>query len=236
MQRYFAKGKEDNLFILYNKDLHHIKNVMRMKDSDLVEIVYENSLYLGKVNYSDKVNISCVNKINVENSSNMPKVTLIVPLLKENKMDLILQKSTELGVAAIIPVITERTLIKVEHKEDKKLERWRMICKEASEQSKRLNIPNIESVKKIDDLKGLSGLKVVCSTSQGCPDLKKFLQTNHNYDRIFIAIGPEGGLSASEEQKLNSLGFTSISLGKNILRVETVPLVVLSMINYEYME
>lgn len=236
MQRYFAKRKENDLFILDDKDLHHIKNVMRMKDSDIIEVVYDNKLYLAKVDYDNQVNISYVDQINIENNINIPKVTLIIPLLKEHKMDLILQKSTELGVDSIIPVITERTLVKIDHKEDKKIERWQRICKEASEQSKRLNLPNVESVKRLDDLKELSGLKIVCSTFKECPNLKKFLQTKHNYDRIFIVIGPEGGLSVSEEQKLNSLGFTSISLGKNILRVETVPLVILSMINYEYME
>lgn len=236
MQRYFAKARKDNLFVLDDKDLHHIKNVMRMKDDDCVEIIYENELYLGKIYYSDKVNVAHLNKIETELHNNIPKVTLIIPILKENKMDLILQKSTELGVDSIIPIITERTVVKVENKEVKKIERWQRICKEASEQSKRLTIPNIENIKRIDDLKNISDLKIVCSTTKGCPNFKNFLQTHRNYDRIFIVIGPEGGLSSIEEQKLNSLGFESISLGENILRVETVPLSVLSMINYEYME
>lgn len=236
MQRYFAKAKENNLFVLDDKDLHHIKNVMRMKDDDCVEIVYDNELYLGKIYYSDKVNVTYLHKIEAKVHATIPKVTLIIPILKENKIDLILQKSTELGVDSIIPIITERTLVKVEHKEIKKIERWQRICKEASEQSKRLTIPNIENIKRIDDLKNIPDLKIVCSTTKGCPNFKNFLQTHRNYDRIFIVIGPEGGLSFIEEQKLNSLGFKSISLGENILRVETVPLSILSMINYEYME
>lgn len=236
MQRYFAKEKKNNLFVLDDKDLHHIKNVMRMKDNDTIEVIFDGKLYESKINYEEEIKITSVHEVETISDDNKPKITLVIPLLKEAKMDLILQKSTELGIDTIIPIVTERTLVKIDHKEDKRIERWLRICKEASEQSKRLNIPNIDKVKKINDLKNISGLKLVCSTSTNCDNLKNFLQTNRNYDRITIVIGPEGGLSLNEEQQLNNLGFTSISLGKNIFRVETVPLVILSMINYEYME
>lgn len=236
MQRYFAKDKKDNMFLLDKTDLHHIKNVMRMKDNEEIEVVYDEKLYRCRVNINEDVIINMIEEKDVRASSNAPKISIIVPVLKENKMDYILQKSTELGVSEIIPIITERTLVKVNEKEDKKLDRWKRICKEASEQSMRVTIPSITGVKRIKDLNNLDGAKIVCSTYGNVISLKKFLQTSTKYDKIYIVVGPEGGLSKNEEEILNKMGFISISLGSNILRVETVPLSITSMINYEYME
>lgn len=236
MQRYFAIKKVENNFILDDKDLHHIKNVMRMKDNDNIEVVFEEKLYKCIVNYNNEINITIIDEITSTQNDKKTKISIIVPVLKENKMDFILQKSTELGVDEIIPIITERTVVKLNDKENKKIERWNRICKEASEQSMRLNIPIITNVKKINDLNNIDGLKIVCSTNPNSISLKKLLQSNNNYDEISIVIGPEGGLSINEEKKLNELGFISTSLGNNILRVETVPLSILSMINYENME
>lgn len=236
MQRYFAKDKKDNMFLLDKTDLHHIKNVMRMKDNEEIEVVYDEKLYRCRVNINEEVVINLIEEKDVAGNSSIPKISIIVPVLKENKMDYILQKSTELGVSEIIPIITERTLVKVNEKEDKKLDRWKRICKEASEQSMRVTIPNITNVKRIKDLNDIDGAKIVCSTFGNVISLKKFLQTSTKYDKIYIVVGPEGGLSKNEEEILNKMGFISISLGSNILRVETVPLSIISMINYEYME
>jgi 16S rRNA (uracil1498-N3)-methyltransferase len=150
-------------------------------------------------------------------------------------MDLILQKATELGVSTIIPVITERSIVKVDGKEDKKIERWTKICKEASEQSKRLSIPNISSVIKLKDL-DTDGLKMICSTFEKENTFQKFLQNNTMYDKITIVVGPEGGLSLNEEKLLISKGFNPVSLGSLIMRVETVPLYILSVLNFINME
>lgn len=236
MQRYFAKDKKDNMFLLDKTDLHHIKNVMRMKDNEEIEVVYDEKLYRCRVNINEEVVINLIEEKDVAGNSSIPKISIIIPVLKENKMDYILQKSTELGVSEIIPIITERTLVKVNEKEDKKLDRWKRICKEASEQSMRVTIPNITNVKRIKDLNDIDGAKIVCSTFGNVISLKKFLQTSTKYDKIYIVVGPEGGLSKNEEEILNKMGFISISLGSNILRVETVPLSIISMINYEYME
>ena len=121
-------------------------------------------------------------------------------------------------------------------KEDKKLERWMRIVKEASEQSMRVNIPIITEVKKMSELENETGLKLVCSTKEKENTIKMFLQSHKSYDKINIVIGPEGGISPKEEEYLNNIGFQSISLGKNIMRVETVPLYILSVLNYENME
>lgn len=235
MQRYFAKEKIDNSFILDDSDIHHIVNVMRMKDGNFIEVVFDEVLYKCKVNINGSINIF-IDSI-IENSINdCFDVVLIVPVLKEQKMDFILQKSTELGVNRIIPIITERTIVKLNDKIDKKISRWSRIVKEASEQCKRNTIPIIDNVKHIDNLNFSDGVKFVCSTSENKKNIKNVM---HNFDKcakMYIVVGPEGGLSTSEEEKLNKMGFVSISLGHRIMRVETVPLYVLSVLNYEFLE
>ena len=150
-------------------------------------------------------------------------------------MSFVLQKATELGVDKIIPILTTRSVVKIKEHQEHKLNRWYRICKEASEQSKRLDIPFIEKVTKIEDLK-LSGLKIVLSTKEKDMTIKKVLKNNLNCDKIIMVVGPEGGLTDQEEKALNELGFVSVTLGQNIMRVETVPIYLLSILNYELME
>ena len=152
-------------------------------------------------------------------------------------MDLVLQKATELGVTKIIPVIMERSIVKIDDsKEVKKIDRWSKICKEASEQSKRNSIPVISNIMTLKELVKEEGIKIVCSTIEKENNLKKFLTEHKNYDKIIIVVGPEGGISSKEEEYLVSEGFTRVSLGKRIMRVETVPIFILSALNYEFME
>ena len=208
-----------------------------MKNGDEIEVLLDRHLYICQINNIEtNIEIKLKEEL-IPTEEKLPEVTLIIPLLKEQKMDLILQKATELGVAKIIPIITERSVVKLdEKKEQKKLERWSRICKEASEQSHRIDIPTIINTKKIDELNDIDGVKFVCSTVEKTKTLKNLLKTNTSCDKINIAIGPEGGFSLKEEEKLNKLGFESVTLGSRIMRVETVPIFVLSVINYEFME
>ena len=161
---------------------------------------------------------------------------LMIPLLKEQKMDFILQKATELGVNEIVLYKSKRSIIPFEVcKEKRKMERWLKICKEASEQSKRQTIPSI-TIADLKMIKELDGLKLICSTVESENNLKKVLQSNQKCAKINVVVGPEGGFDPKEEQDFIKLGFIPVTLGKTILRVETVPIVFLGIVNYEFME
>lgn len=237
MQRYFTNKRVDNEFILNDDDIYHIRTVMRMKDNDQIIVVMNKKAYLCCLE-SVKENIKIlIEKELPKVDYNTPDVTLIIPILKEQKMDLILQKSTELGVSKIIPIITKRSIVKVKENEyDKKLVRWQRIVKEASEQSHRVEIPEVTSIKKLDELKDMIGFNLVCSTKEKAKNIKLVMKNVKTCDKINLVIGPEGGLDITEEEKLNKMGFESITLGNRIMRVETVPLFLLSVINYEFME
>ena len=234
MQRYFSKELINDYFILNNDDKYHITTVMRMKVNDKIEIVYNEELYIAFIEDINNLKVKKIKKEEVT-TDNRPNVVLCIPLLKEQKMDYILQKATELGVNEIVPVILERSIIKLDtEKEDKKIARWDKIVKEASEQSKRVDIPIIRRIHKLDELKYFNGLKLVCSTVEKDNNIKKVLRKAK--DTIIFVIGPEGGISPKEEEKLNEMGYISTSLGSRIMRVETVPLYIMSVVNYEFME
>ena len=234
MQRYFSDCKIDNKLKLIDDDMYHIKTVMRMNNSDLIEVVYDEKLYICKVNLNSNLMEIDHEEISLDDKMD---VTLVIPLLKENKMDLIMQKSAELGVTRIIPVNMERSIIKLDNeKYQKKRERWQKICKEASEQSKRTSIPIVTNLTSLDTLEGLKGVKLVCSTQEKEKNIKFYFQSLKKYATLVLVIGPEGGLTPKEEDTLVNIGFNRVSLGKRIMRVETVPLFLLSIINYVNME
>lgn len=232
MQRYFSSEKINNKLFLNENDLYHIKVVMRMNPFDLIEVVYNNDLYLCHLDENYDVYID---ELKEKGKKKDIYRILCLPLLNDQKFSFVLQKATELGIDEIIPVITERSKVDIKDKEEKKLIRWQKICKEASEQSKRLDIPKVSGIKKISEL-SFDGLKIVCSTKEKSKTLKNVLHNQEKCDKMVIMVGPEGGLTSLEEDKLISLGFIPATLGDNIMRVETVPIFILSILNYEVME
>ena len=232
MQRYFAKENEDNI-ILKDSDIHHIKNVMRMNINDLIEVIYDNKLYICSITYFEPFMVKINDTINEDNGIKLD-VTIAVGLVKEQKIDLILQKLTELGVNTIIPVSMERSIVKLDSlKFKKKKERWESICKEASEQSKRTNIPVIKDIMHIKDLINVdSDFKLVASTKEKEKNFNFYLQKMNDYAKIIMVIGPEGGLSEREENYLCDNGFNRVSFGNLIFRVETACIYAASIFNF----
>jgi len=216
MQRYFTKNSD---LSLEKNDIHHIKNVMRMKIGDEIEIVYDTCVYLCKL-------------VNIE-----PLEISAIGLVSEQKMDLILQKLTELGIKKIIPLKLERSIVRLDNNRvDKKILRWQNICKEASEQSHRNIIPEITRPIDLKQLVKIDyDIKLVASTKEKEKFINSYLQNNTKYAKIIIVIGPEGGITDNEEDYLNKNGFKSVTLGSRILRVETAAIYVASILNYQYM-
>lgn len=230
MQRYMVNGDLGNLNV---DDKRHIINVMRMNIGELFEIVCNKKVYKCKITDINKKDLK-YEVVSVEDTeTKLHKIIIASSIIKEQKMDYLLQKSTELGVDEIIPLISERTVIKVENKIENKINRWGKILKEASEQSFRNDIPKIDRILNLKDIVNYNAnIKIVCDTSKNAKNIKNVLQDMKKSDTILVVVGPEGGFSEKEIKYLNDNGFVSVSLGKNILRAETVPLYILSVINY----
>ena len=235
MQRYFAKNKVNEKLELLESDIYHIKKVMRMNINDNVEVVYNKKVYLCKI--VDNYEIEIIKEIEEDNELSVD-VTVAIGMVKEQKFDLILQKLTELGVKEIIPLIMERSIVKLDNsKINKKLDRWNMICKEASEQSKRNIVPKVLTPITLKELVTLDyDKKLICSVKQHDNFINSYLHFEGKCAKMLIVIGPEGGVSDKEEEFLNNNGFVSVSLGSRVLRVETAAIYVASVINYSCME
>lgn len=233
MQRYFVKDKKEKEFILYDQDKYHIKKVMRNKIGDNIEVVYDKKVYLCQISNIDPLELIIIKEYTEDRISQV-KLTIAISLVQEQKFDLILQKLTELGVSKIIPVTTDRSIIRLsEEKLLKKYPRWQTILKEASEQSHRTDIPKIEKVISLKELANIeSDLKLICSLGDNTKPLNEYLCDNLK-DILFV-IGPEGGFSQKEEEYLVNNNFKKTTLGKRVLRVETAAIYVSSIINYVY--
>ena len=233
MQRYFASVNEDYTVSLFKDDEHHVLHVMRMKKGDEIEVVDNQKLYLCRIDTLTPLSISAVHEI-ANDVEIKEDVTLLFALSKGDKNDLVLQKATELGVKKVALLNTERTVVKYENKDiPKKLERFKKIMKEASEQSHRLIVPELLG---IFDLKSLpqtafSDLNYVAYEKDASliDDAFHGLTKGHS---VSILIGPEGGLSNQEIDHLTAQGFIRTSLGKRILRAETAAIYALSVIGY----
>ena len=232
MQRYFS-DKNLDIFDLSSDDSYHIIKVMRNSIGDKIEVVIDKQLYICEIiQMRDLVTVKRIEE--VECDSELPcYVTIAQSLVKEQKMDLILQKSCELGVSEVIPINTTRSIVKLDKKETKKVERWNKILKEASEQSKRIVIPKINEIMNIKDLCNLDyDIKILCTVNELSMSLKKVLSKDLNNLKIIFVIGPEGGFTGEEEKILINSGFISTSFGKRVLRTETASLYALSILNY----
>lgn len=231
MQQYFSKKRKDNTLYLNDSDLNHIKNVMRMKENDKIIVVYEESSYICSLN---KDLLSADIEETFKNEENISKFLVYVPLLQEEKMSYVLKHGTELGITDFVVVEYERCKYKLPKKDhEKKLIRWNKIIKEAAEQSYRINKPNLEKIINVKDINSICNVNIMCSLDK--TDVKKIckvLTTNNCNDTISLVFGPEGGLSKNEEDVLSEKGFTKTSLGESVLRTETVPLMIASILKY----
>ena len=163
------------------------------------------------------------------------RVTLLVSPIKGPRMDWLVEKATELGVDRILPTIFERTVVKFKDEESEKCERWRRIMIEASRQSGRFSIPDLGPP---TPLRGVLPYvapfhnRWLLYEKEKGTTVRDVLTTQKN-GAICVAIGPEGGVEEGEVEFLKEHGFVPCTLGESILRTETAPLVVLSIIFYE---
>ena len=200
MNRFFVNKSQiyQNKVKILGKDVKHIKDVLRLKYKDKIEIVSGNKTYLCEILEIKPDNIILLILDSFQGKNEPPvHIVLYQGIAKGDKMDFIIQKSTEIGVKEIYPVITNRTIVKIKgrKKEQKKIERWRSISEEAAKQSKRDAIPIVNNVISYDEmvniLKGEENI-IIPYEAEGNNTLKETLKNTKN-GKIHIIIGPEGG-------------------------------------------
>lgn len=231
--------KKADIAVITGKQAHHIRDVLRLKRGDTLQLFDgQGNLYQGRILATQpkqlKVEIEYVNKVLPKSTI---KITLAQALPKKNKMDYIVEKATELGVSAIIPIQTERTIPKLDQlKQSARKLRWQRIAAEAAKQCGRLDIPQVKELSSWSEV--LSALanydfKLIACLSENTKGIKDILRTEKKGKKVAILIGPEGDFTKTEINKAQNAGFIPISLGSNVLKSDTAALACLSIINYE---
>lgn len=237
MQRYFIDKFQlnNNIIEITNSDVHHIKNVMRMKTGDNVYCCDEDKVYLCKINeISDIITLEVIEVIS-SNSELDIEVSVAQGLVRREKTEEVIRRLTELGCYKYIPVMMRRSIVKAK---DDKSDRYNRIIKEASEQSQRnklMIVNDILSFKDFIKLKNDYDLLLYAHVSEEKNSFKNIVN-DFKGKKILILVGPEGGYDPVEVELLDKNGFKRISLGERILRTETAPLYIMSVLSYEFGE
>ena len=238
MYHFFVEEEQvngENAYIS-GSDVNHIVNVLRMKiGEELLISVKGDWDYLCKIEEieNDRVNLKLLESM--EQRELPIKLTLLQGIPKSDKLEMIIQKAIELGVSEIIPVKTNRVVVRIDEKKTQaKVNRWNAIAESAAKQSKRSIIPKVLKPQTIDNALEIVkdyGVKLLpYENADGIKKTKDILNSLDGKNNIAVFIGPEGGFEEDEVKKATDFGFDVITLGKRILRTETAGLALLSNI------
>jgi len=242
MHRFFVDNctnAVDNI-IITGSDVNHIKNVLRIRAGERVVISDGDGtdFVCSVVDINDDSVTAKIEDVN-KNASELPvKITLFQGMPKSDKLELIIQKAVELGVYEIVPVITKRTVVKIDDKKaSKKLERFNGIAESAGKQSGRGIIPQVREFmtfkQALEYAKTLEMNIIPYEEAEGLEYSRNVIKEIKGKKSLGIFIGPEGGFAKEEVEQAIGVGAKCITLGNRILRTETAGLAVLSIIMFE---
>lgn len=225
---------------LSEAESHHLMHVLRKKTGDSITLMDGHGLIIcGKIFSIDQKEIEIKIIETKKNDKKPPFLILYQALLKNPRMDWLVEKMVELGVSAFVPFIPERAVIKIESEKDKinKVQRWERIAIAALKQSGRTNIPQIGPILTFEEViqkQENQTIKIVFDLSKDHPfeKLTDLIRLKNESSTYSILIGPEGGFSSSEIKSALEGGFHLVSLGKQTLRAETAAIKVLSVFNF----
>lgn len=248
MYKFFVSSNQINnsKVQIIGEDVNHIKNVLRLQKNEEIQVCNTDisKSYITKI--VELNNDHILAEILEEcNESTEPKISIHIfqGLPKQEKMETIIQKATEIGVTDITPVKMERCVVKLDEKTaSKKVERWQKIAEVAAKQCKRDKIPTVHlsiNLKSLYEKLEEYDIVIIAYEEERETCIKSVLKSlAHKQNlKIAIIIGPEGGITKEEVELLSKLdNLKVVTLGKRILRTETAPLVLASVIMYEFDE
>ncbi len=243
MSRFYVpkENVRKNVIVIDGREAHHILDVMQLREKDKV-VAFDGTgnEYTGFIKEIDKrgkrITVEVV-RTETPAAESIPEITLAQALPKKSKMDHIVEKATELGAARVIPLITERTIVRPNAAGcKKKVERWRKIAVEASKQCGRVSVPEIEEVSLYGDvvsrMDGYDLALLACLTDKTVP-IKKAL-AGFKSGKILVLIGPEEDFTPEEARLARRDNCRLVSLGRRVLKSDTAGLFVLSALVYEF--
>ena len=242
MQHFFVIPEQVGETEIYvtGQDVNHMKNVLRMKIGEQVEISDgNNKKYLCEVSaYEDEQAVLRILELREADTELKSRLYLFQGLPKNDKMELIVQKAVELGAYEVIPVSMKRCVVKLDAKKAaKKVERWNSISESAANQAGRSIIPKVSDVvsyrEALERAEQLDVVLVPYELEEGMAETKKLLHQIQPGQSVGIFIGPEGGFEREEVEQAIEAGAHPVTLGRRILRTETAGFTMLSILMFE---
>ena len=232
-RRFFVDQFAGHTAIIEGDAAHHLGRVLRAQAGQLYELSDGQKVWLSRIESvtRDRVQFSLLEELPAAHSS--VNVTLLLAVVKFDAFEWALEKATELGVSAIVPLAAERSEKALLAAAAKRSERWKKILLEASQQSRRLSMPVLESLSKPEIAFAFhkEGLRVMLSERPTASSLRRVLQDQRAASAI-LGIGPEGGWTEAEFASACKAGFSEASLGRKILRTETAVVTALASLNF----
>jgi len=220
-RRFIADEVSGDRAVLTGAHADHLARVLRARVGQDFDIATDRAVRRGRI--TDVGEGRVVFELGeAVPAADLPEITLLLAIFKFDRMEWAIEKCTELGVSRIVPVIARRTDSHLAAASLKRADRWQRIVRQASEQSRRAAPPEVAPPTKLSDLADRSdALRIVLAESERQTLLHDVLNTEAAYQRVILAIGPEGGWTEGELKFFQDAGWVSVSLGSTILRAET---------------
>ena len=226
---------QEDIATVVGSEHHHLRNVLRLGLEETIRIIDgEGMIITATITNIGSESAEARIKEGQYYESSAPSITLFQGLPKHDKMELILQKTTELGVTQIVPIITERSLQKPSNN---RLGRWQRIILSATKQCGRAWIPKLNEIKTLQDcLKEIHTYEctLILWEEESERHIQSVLRQNPDVNSTAIIVGPEGGFTENEVDDFQEKGCISVKTGSTILRTETAAIAGIAMIVYEY--
>lgn len=232
MKRVFVPGAASGALELTGPAFHHLAIVLRVKEGDALEVFDGHGQAFDARVVAVKEGALTLQLGDARAMPAPRRVTVVQGLPKADKLELVLQKGTELGASAFLPAAARRSIVKLEGKEEKKLERWRRIVEEAARQCGRADVPEVLQPCSLDALSLPGTAVLVLDEAEKALPLSRALEALSADQPLALVIGPEGGLDRDEVTALVARGAQAVTLGKNVLRTETAALAALAVIRH----
>ncbi len=235
MPRFYIDQKVtgDTIGLTEPDQVHHIRQVLRLKVGEEVTVFDpEGNEYRASISTLDRQQVLLQVQSRQAASPRRYSLAVACAVPKRSLLDDVIDKMTQLGVDTIIPLITERVIVKLAENPASRLDRWKKIARSAAEQSQRRTLPEIPGIfdwPKIMDISAEYELKLIPTLTGSSRPINTALSGNQS-SRILVLIGPEGDFSPREVDQALAAGFVPVSLGNTVLRVETAAIAIASYI------
>jgi 16S rRNA (uracil1498-N3)-methyltransferase len=239
-RRFFVEQFAEGTAVMLGESAHHLGRVLRAQPGQLYELSDGNRVFLGRVEAVTRDRVEFALEEEIPAYKPAVETTLLLSIVKFDAFEWALEKATELGVSAIVPLAAARSERALVAAADKRADRWRKIVAEASQQSRRLRMPELrEAVRPAQafgEIATNSGAaRIILSERIGAPGLKNIVANGaETPQRAALAIGPEGGWTEEEFETALGAEFREASLGKLILRTETAVIAALASMNFVF--